>query len=178
MLGHVIRKVGVEPAVGVAHAHGAQGVSVVATAQRQKLAFAFGAGSLVELHRHFQRHLHAYRAAVGQEHMLEWGRSELDQQTAQGDGRLVGQTAKHHVGFAFQLLMHGRVQHRVVVAVNGGPPAAHAVHHITEPFDFQPHSTRTGYGVHGVGAVHAGVGVPNVLAVKLQVGGHRWSDWA
>ena len=47
--------------------------------------------------------------------------------SGQAHGRLVGQTAEHHMRHLPQLLVHRRVQRGVAIAVDGTPPRRHPI---------------------------------------------------
>ena len=118
---------GVHPGDGVADRHGVPCVSVVSGADGHEIGTVGMSGSHLELHGHLHGHLHGYRAAVGVEDMAHRGRNDAQQQLAQLDGRLMGQSSEHHVRHAVQLPAYGLVEHGVIVPVYGTPPGGHAL---------------------------------------------------
>ena len=56
---------------------------------------------------------------------------------AELDGRLMGQTTKHDMGHAIDLVFGSLVKHRVVVAMHRRPPGRHAIHQLTTIFQRQ-----------------------------------------
>ncbi len=111
----------VHAAIGVADAHGAEGVAVITAAQGDK----FGSGrpfGVPVLLRHLERHFHRYRAGIRQKDPIQPLRSELHQLAAELDRWGVGEAAKHHVGHLAELGGGGGVQFRHLIAVHASPP--------------------------------------------------------
>jgi hypothetical protein len=52
---------------------------------------------------------------------------QLDEPLREQNGGLVGEPTEHDVRHAPQLPAHGRIEHGVAIAVDGGPPRRHAV---------------------------------------------------
>jgi len=59
--------------------------------------------------------------------MLQRLRSDLDETGGKPYGGLMGETSEHHMAHPAELLASRRVQHRMVVTVDSGPPRRHAV---------------------------------------------------
>jgi len=69
------------------------------------------AGPTLELQRHLHRDLDAHRAGVGEEHLVEAGRGDLDELRGEPDRRLVGQSAEHDMGEVVDLAAQGGLLH-------------------------------------------------------------------
>ncbi len=163
---------------GVAHAHRAERVAVVAAADGEHPRALRTTDPALVLEDHLEGDLHADRARVGQEHVLEPGGRDLDEPLGQPHRRGVGQATEHDVGEVVDLGVQGRIQRGVAVAVDRGPPRRHAVDHVATVGETQPDAlgARHEPGRRRVG--HRGVRMPDVLAVEREqvVGagqGHR-----
>ena len=120
----------VHAAVGVADAHRREGVPVVAAPPGHQPPLAGPAAAAPVLQRHLHRDLHRHRPGVAEEDRLQTRRGDIHQQPRQPGGGLVGQPTEHDVIHHPQLGSQRRVQHRVAVAVDRGPPGAHRVEHL------------------------------------------------
>jgi hypothetical protein len=83
--------------VGIAQAHHARGVAVVAVAQGKKRVLALHAEVLPVLHGHLHGHFHADRSRVGEKHVREARRRQGNQPIGQELRRRVGEPAQHDV---------------------------------------------------------------------------------
>ena len=128
----------VHPAVGIAHAHCPEGVTVIATAPGEHSALAGAAQRTPVLQGHLDRHLHRHRAGVGEEHVAQWSWSDLHQAAGQPDRGLVGQPSEHHVAHPRELVARRGIEHRVGVAVNRRPPRRHAIHQLFPVGELEP----------------------------------------
>ena len=68
LLGQHVAPQRMHTAVGVADAHGSEGVPVIAAAPRHQAVLGEPAGAAPVLQRHLDRDLHTHRAGVGEEH--------------------------------------------------------------------------------------------------------------
>ena len=159
----------VHAAVGVGDAHGAEGIPVITAAQAEE-AGSGGALGVPVLLGHLERHLHRHRAGIGEEHPIQPGRGDLHQLAAQLDGGGMGQAAKHHVGHLAELSARRRIQLRHLIAVNTGPPGAHAIHQSTAIAQAEGHALGAGHLVAGQGMGEGGIGVPDVVQVEFLIG--------
>ncbi len=170
----------VHAAVGVAHAHAAERVAVVAAAHGEHPGALGPAAPALELQRHLERHLDAHRARVGEEHPLQARRRQRHQPLGQPHRGRVGEAAEHHVREVDRA--HRRVQLRHAVAVHRRPPRRHAVDQLAAVVQPQPDAVRPGDQAHRRRVGHRRVGVPEVLAVEREqpagVVGHRLRRWA
>ena len=117
-------------AVRVADAHRGEGVAVIAAAPSHQPPFSGPSAAAPVLQRHLHRDLDRHRSRVAEEHRLQPGWRQVDQQLGQPRRGLVGQAAEHDVVHRRQLRGQRRVQDRVTVAVDGRPPGAHRVEHL------------------------------------------------
>ena len=130
---------GVHPAVGVAHAHRAERVAVVAAAPGHQPVLARTSARALVLEAHLDRDLDRHRARVGEEHVLEPRRRDLDEGAGQVDRGRVGEAAEHHVAHGAELVADRRVEDGMGVPVHGRPPRRHAVHQLPPVGEAQPH---------------------------------------
>jgi hypothetical protein len=112
----------VHPAHRVAHRHRPERVPVVPTAQRQQPLLLGTPARALELQRHLDGDLDADRAGVGEEDVLHALRRQLDEPTGQLDRGRMREAAEHHVRHLPELLLHGRVEPWMTVAVDRAPP--------------------------------------------------------
>ena len=152
--------------------HGPKGIAVIAVTQRQQLVLAGLPLAQPELQRHLDGNLNRHRTTVCQKDLLQRRRGERHQGLAELDGRLMGQTTKHDMGHAIDLVFGSLVKHRVVVAMHRRPPGRHAIHQLTTIFQRQPYPASTGHRKGGQRFGGRGVGVPEMIAVKVEVDGH------
>ncbi len=111
----------------VADRHRPRGVAVVAAANGEEQVALRLAATLPVLQRHLDGDLDRDAAGVGEEDAVQLRRCQRDEQLGQRHGRLMGEPAEHHVAEPVHLVVHRRVEDRVPVAVDGGPPRRHAV---------------------------------------------------
>ncbi len=159
----------VHAAIRIAHAHGAEGVAVIAAPQGNE----FGAGcapGVPVLLGHLEGHLHRHRAGIRQKHPVQplWG--DLHQLAAQLHCRGMGQAAKHHVGHPAELGSGGGVELRHLIAMDAGPPGAHAVHQLAPVAEGEGHPFGAGHFIAGQGMGEGGIGVPDVVQVEFLIG--------
>ncbi len=155
----------VHAAHGVAHAHAAERVAVVAAGHREHPGALGPAAAALGLQHHLQRHLDRHRSGVGEEDLLEPLGRQLDQALGKPDRRLVREPAEHHVRVVVQLRGDGRVEGRVVVAVDRRPPRRHAVDELGAVGQPDAYAVGPRHHPHRRRVGHRGVGVPHVLAV-------------
>ena len=114
-------------AVGIADAHGGEGVTVVSAAPGHQTILR----RLSEAPPVLQAHLHCdfdgHRTGVGEEHLVEVRWCVVDEQSPEASGGFVCQSAEHDMAHLAELPCGGGVEHGIAVAVNGGPPRAHPV---------------------------------------------------
>ena len=159
----------VHAAIGIAHAHGAEGVAVIAAPKGNE----FGAGrpfGMPVLLGHLEGYLHRHRAGIRQKDPIQPLRGDLHQFAAELDRRGMGQAAKHHVGHLAELGGGGRVQFRHLIAVNAGPPGAHAIHQLAPVRQGEGHPFGAGHFIAGQGMGEGGIGVPDVVQVEFLIG--------
>jgi hypothetical protein len=159
----------VHAAVGIADAHRGERVAVIAAAPGHQPVFVGPAAAAPVLQCHLYRDLHRHRSGVAEEHRFQPCWRDVDQQLRQSRSRLVGQPAEHDVVHRRQLPRHRRVEDRVTVPVDGGPPRAHCVEYLdglTVVNQCQPGATGTDrdHRGHCLGADRA-VGVPEMRRV-------------
>jgi hypothetical protein len=77
----------------------------------------------------------------------------------------VGQPAEHHVGHVAELAGHGPVEHRVVIAVDGGPPGGHAIDQFPAVGKPQAHTRGGDHRVDRCGIEHGSVRMPHMGTV-------------
>ena len=101
----------------IADRHGTHGVAVVRVAKGNKFGPAGHAAIEPELRRHFHRDFHGHGAGVGKEDVIK--RTGCDRRQTRGKpfGRLVRETAEHHVRHERKLPLHRGPNVRMVVAV-------------------------------------------------------------
>ena len=119
---------GVEP-LDAAHADAAQRVAVVGLAQGQVAGlFRPRLGPLPPvLKGHFQGHFHGRGPVVGEEHVPQTRRGQVDQPLGQVDRRGVRRAQRRDVGHAVNCCADGGVDSRMAMAVDVAPQAAGAV---------------------------------------------------
>ncbi len=159
----------VHAAIRVTNAHGTEGVAVIAAAQCDELGSG-GAFGVPVLLGHLERHFHRYRSRVGQKHPVQTGRCDLHQLATQLDRRGMGQAAKHDMGHLAELGGGGRVEFRHLIAVDTGPPGAHAIHQFATIGESDGDSFGAGHFIAGQGMGKRGIGVPDVVQVEFLVG--------
>ena len=123
----------VHAAIGVTDAHRGEGVAVITTSPGHQPVAARTAQAALVLQGHLDGHLDRHRTGIGEEDGVQTVRGDLDEQLRQPGGRLVGQTAEHHMVHRRQLSPQRGVQHRMPVAVYRGPPGRHGVEHLDLP---------------------------------------------
>ena len=148
----------------VADRHRAEGVAVIAAAQRQQA----GASRAGGLQAHLDRDLDGDRAGVGEEDVLERRRGQRNQPSRQLDRGLVGEAAEHDVRHAIQLCARGGVEHRVAVAVDRAPPRRHSVDQLAAVGQGEPHAARARDEQRRGGGRHRAVWMPDVGVVERQ----------
>ena len=57
-----------------------------------------------------------------------------------------------------------------LVAVNAGPPGAHAIHQFTAVAEGEGHPLGAGHFIAGQGMGEGGIGVPDVVQVEFLIG--------
>ena len=122
VIGQDAAKAFVHAGYGIADAHGAESVAVVAAPNGREPPLPGVPLRVPVLKRHLECHFHRDRTGIAEEHVLQAGRSQLDQQPRQLDRRFVGEAAKHDVRGVVELLPHDGVESGMVVAVDGAPP--------------------------------------------------------
>ena len=88
----------------------------------------------------------------------------------------MGQTAKHDVGHVLQLVLDCRIERGMIVAMDRGPPACHAVYEPASILKLDMNTLRTTHRVRGQRIGHGAVWMPDMLAfealpVRHQSGG-------
>ena len=106
----------------VAYGHGVPRITVISAADGDEIRLARMPGGKIVLYSHFHGHFNGYGAAVGIENLGHGRRSYLQQQSAEGSGRLMRKAAEHYMRHLVQLFFGGLVQHRMIVSVYGTPP--------------------------------------------------------
>ena len=69
--------------------------------------------------------------------------ADLDQTLAKRNGRLVSQPAKHDVRHPFDLFFQRRLDPRVAIAMDGGPPGRHSVDQLSSVLESNPYALGT-----------------------------------
>jgi hypothetical protein len=141
---------------------------VVAAAHRQHPGALGPAGPALGLQHHLERDLDRHRTRVGEEHPVQPGRADLDQPLGETDRRCMGEAAEHHVREVVRLRGERSVEHRVVVAVDGGPPRRHPVDEPGAVGQPQAYPVGAGHQSDRRRVGHRRVGVPEVLAVERE----------
>ena len=121
----------------VADRHRAEGVAVIAAAQREQARAPRASG----LQAHLDRDLDGDRARVGEEDVLERIWRECDEAPCELDRRLVREAAEHDVSHAAQLRGRRSVEGRVAVAVDRAPPRRHGVDRLATVSEPQAHAS-------------------------------------
>ena len=156
----------------ITHRHRTQGVTVIATARRDEALLAGPSACLPVLQGHFHRHLDRYRTGIGKEHRLQGFRRQLDQQTGQLDGGAMCQSAEHDMRHVLELAGYRRIQHRVIVAMDGAPPRRHAVDQFATVGQTDAHAVCRPHRVDRQVGTQRAVGVPDMRAVSREPVGH------
>ena len=152
----------VHPGIRVADGHGVEGVPVVAAADGHEAVTLGTPPGLPVLDGHLDGHLHRDRPRVAQEAVAQRFRGQVHQVPDQARGRFMGQAPEHHVGHGVELLKHGLIQDRVVVAMDGAPPGGHAVDQLASVHQVQPAPLGGTYRIDRVTVQGRGVGVPGM----------------
>ena len=106
----------------VGNRHRAKSIAMIAMTYGQKPLLDGLLLCVPVLDCHLQRDFDRYRARVGKENRLQWLRCNLDQLFGEFGGRLVCQSAEHHMRHAVELLCQSGVHYRVVVTMDYTPP--------------------------------------------------------
>jgi hypothetical protein len=159
----------VHAAVGIADAHRRERVAVVAAPPGHQPVFAGQAAAAPVLQRHLHRDFHRHRPGVTEEDRLQPGGGDVHQQLGQPGRRFVGEATEHDVIHRAELGGHRRVQNRVAVTVDRGPPGAHGIEHLDRlaVADQRQPGAAGADGHHGRDCLGAdgAVGVPHVGGV-------------
>ena len=112
---------------GITHRHGVPCIAVIAASNRGQSIFFGSSLRMHILQGHLRRNLNGHRPRITIEDLFDPIGSHLDQFPRQLHRRRVGKTAEHHVSHLLQLGFDGKIERRVVVSVNDGPPRGHTV---------------------------------------------------
>ena len=103
----------------IAHGHGVPRITVVSGTDGCEIGFLW---VVTSLHCHLHCHLSRNRAGISIKYMLHGWRKNREQEFAEIDCRLMGETAEHHVRHLFDLIVCSLVEHRMVITVYHTPP--------------------------------------------------------
>ncbi len=158
---------GVKP-LDAADAHAPQGVAVVGVAQGEVAGlFRPRIGPLPPiLEGHFQGHFDGRGPVVGEEHVGQARRRQIDQPPGELDGRRVRRAQERDVGDAVQLRADGRIQPRMAMAVDIAPQAADAVD-VGVAVDVEERAALGPLDHQRLVFGHLGEGVPDQRAVPV-----------
>ena len=154
----------------LAHAHGPQGVAVVAAAQGAEAVTALLAPLVLGLEGHLQGHLHGGAAIVREEGAGQAGGQAGPQAGHQFQGRLVGEAGEHRMVQLADLALQGTHQARVAVPMEAGPPAGDAVQHPLTVGQQEVAALAAHHGHRRIGLVdlHLREGMPDMGPVQGQ----------
>ena len=142
---------------------------VAATNSQQLVALHFTACRAV-LQGEFDGDFDCHRSGIGKKHMVEPGRSEVDQGARKFGCAFMGEAAKHDMGHALELLAHGRIELRVTIAVDGRPPGGHAVDQLAAVGELQTAALGSHYRKHRRRIDQRAVRMPDMLTVVGEPG--------
>ena len=149
---------------------------MVAAPDGQKAILPSPAPADPVLEGHLDGDLHGHRAGISQKNLGQGRGRQLYQGPTKLDGGRVGQATEHDMGHAGELVGDGGVQNGMVVAMDGRPPRGHAVNELPAVREPKAHAARGDDLVHGQGVRRRGIGMPDVLAVKIKdVVGHGFA---
>ena len=156
---------GVKP-LHAADAHAPQRIAVIGVAEGEVTGLLRPRiGPLPPiLEGHFQGHFHRRGAVVGEEHVRQARRGQLDQPPGELDGLRVRRAQVRDVGDAVELRADGRIQPRMPMAVDIAPQAADAVD-IGVAVDVEEHAALGALDDQRLVLGHLGEGVPDQRAV-------------
>ncbi len=113
---------------------------------------------------HLERHFHRGGATVGEEHMVETRRREIDQSLGEANRGGVRSAEQRAMGHAVELLANGGVDPRVAMAMDIAPQAAHAIE-IFAPLDVDERRALGSLDDQRLVFGHLGEGMPHDLAI-------------
>ena len=95
---------------------------MVAAAQREESGAPFHTAGVCDLQRHFHGHLDRDGTRIGKEDVVEARGGQFKELFGQLCRGSVTETPEHDVGHAAGLILHGRIQLGLVVAMDRRPP--------------------------------------------------------
>ena len=154
---------------GIAHAHGALGVPMVAAHGGEEMAPFCAAQGYLVLDSHLEGHFHGNRAGICKEEVGEAFRNKGEYAPCKCYCWSVGKASEHHVAHAGSLGLQGAHNVLVSVAVHCAPPGGHAINELLAVFKQDTVFACGLDPVYGQGIGGRGVGVPQMLPVKGKV---------
>ena len=118
-------------------------VTVITAPPRQQPALTWLPPAAPVLNAHLDGDFHRDRSGIGEEDLVEAVGCDLHEELGKARGRFVGESAEHDVTHPPELRVRRGVEHGVPVAVDRGPPRAHAVDELTPVGQRQPDALGT-----------------------------------
>ena len=134
---------------GIADAHGALRVAVIAAHGREEMPARAAANGNLVLHGHFEGYFHGHGSGIRVKDVLQPLRHHGEQALPEFHGRPVGQSAEHDMAHGADLPGHGVLERGIPVAVDGAPPRGHPVDELRAVREHDAVVMGARRGVHG-----------------------------